>query len=146
MIRPIHCGALLLALAVPHVADAQSIPRGSAAPQPTSPPQVDETFAAWDVNHDKMLSLDEFRTGARGAEAALVMRRLQQQFYSVDKNHDGFIGSEEYKMLPLVKRAGEAGPALSAFDTDKDQKLNFAEYTGLVRSLAVPPKPNPAKP
>jgi hypothetical protein len=141
----IRRGVFVFALALSHVAAAQSPPRGGIA-SPTSPSQIDKTFDAWDTNHDKTLSLEEFRAGARGTEAALAMRRLQMQFKAVDKNHDGFIDAEEYKALLLVQRAGAAAPALSAFDANKDQKLDFVEYTSLVRSLASQPAPAPAKP
>lgn len=141
MIRIAFVGGLVLAPITLAQTPAKPAP---VAPQPTQ--QIDQTFAAWDTNHDKVLSIDEFRTGARNTEITLAERRLQAQFNAVDKNHDRFIDAEEYKALLLVKRAGTAAPALSAFDANKDQKLDFAEYTALVRKLASAPAPQPAKP
>jgi hypothetical protein len=143
---PNRCLALALGLGLSFAATAQTAPSQGAVMPPKASAQIDETFAAWDTNHDKVLSLEEFRAGARNTEVALVERRMRAQFNVVDKNHDGFVDAGEYASLLLVKRAGQQAPALPAFDKNKDQKLDFTEYTDLVRTLASRPAPRPAKP
>lgn len=103
---------------------------------PGPSPRIEETFVAWDSNHDQMLSLEEFRAGVRGSQTALIEQRLRAQFNAVDKNRDAAIDANEYGSLLLVKRAGSIAPPLSKFDANKDKKLNFAEYADLVRKLA----------
>lgn len=105
-------------------------------PEPV-PPMVDATFAAWDTDHNGTLSLQEFRTGWMQLRTRTVRElRLQRQFQVMDTNHDGFLDAAEYAHLELIKRAGKSAPPLSAFDANKDGKLNFAEYLDLVNRLA----------
>jgi Ca2+-binding EF-hand superfamily protein len=117
-------------------ATAANPPAGTAA----ADTRVDATFAAWDTNKDHQLSLAEFKAGwaelqkASAAEAALI-----RQFQSMDTDHNGALDANEYANLLLVKRAGKAAPPLSAFDANKDQRLEFGEYVALVRKLGAQP-------
>jgi hypothetical protein len=114
---------------------AQTVP--SAATRPASA-QAAGVFEALDTNKDKALSLQEFQTGYAGVQHAIAREvRLREQFRTIDADHNGAIEAVEYTNLVLVKRAGKAAPALSAFDADKDQKLGFAEYVAAVRQLSA---------
>jgi hypothetical protein len=114
---------------------AQTVP--SAATRPASA-QAAGVFEALDTNKDKTLSLQEFQTGYAGVQHAIAREaRLREQFRTIDADHNGAIEAGEYTNLVLVKRAGTAAPALSAFDADKDQKLGFAEYVAAVRQLSA---------
>lgn len=111
---------------------------------PGTLPRIEQTFAAWDGNHDRVLSLEEFRAGVRGSRVAMIEQRLHAQFNAVDNNRDGGIDADEYGSLLLVKRAGSVAPPLSTFDANNDKTLNFAEYADLVRALAERPAQRPA--
>lgn len=117
---------------------------GVMPPQPNA--QADAMFSAWDSNHDGTLSREEFRAGFGNAERTLIDRRLHAQFNALDANKDGYIDAGEYQKLALVKRAGTDAPALSQFDGNRDGKLNFAEYTDLVRHLAAAARPQAPAP
>lgn len=100
---------------------------------------VDATFKAWDVDHDGVLSQDEFREGwnsVRRRADDQVEARLHAQFDKVDVNHDGAIDAGEYGQLMLVQRAGKSAPALASFDRNGDRRLGFEEYLALVAKLA----------
>lgn len=125
----------------------QGAPVKAAAAVPTAiapgsiPPQVDATFAIWDVDHDKLLSLQEFRNGwLQLRQRTVIDQRMQRQFHAMDANRDGALDAGEYANLLLIKSAGKSAPPLSTFDANKDQKLNYAEYTDLVNRLARAPK------
>ena len=79
-----------------------------------SPPQVDATFAAWDRDHNGVLSLQEFRDGSRGMRRMAGVRgRLHQQFEAVDADGNDAIDAAEYGNLLLGKRAGKGAPPLA---------------------------------
>lgn len=105
------------------------------------PARVSATFTAWDVNKDKVLSEQEFEAGWRNLqrEAALEVA-LRRQFNLVDADKSGAIDASEYKSLLLIKRAGKAAPPLSSFDVNRNQRLEFAEYLGLVHRMTAVPK------
>lgn len=104
--------------------------------------QVDATFKAWDADHNGALSAQEFKTGwAAMRQVAEVEARLRAQFHKVDANGNGAIDAAEYANLVLVKNAGKSAPLLSAFDTNKNQRLEFGEYLGLVRRMSQPVAP-----
>lgn len=96
-------------------------------------------FSALDSNQDQTLSLQEFQAGYAVLQRSFALEiRMRDQFRAVDADHNGAIEVGEYAELALVKRAGNAAPALSAFDTNQDQKLGFDEYLAVVRKLAAP--------
>ena len=105
------------------------------------PPAVDATFKAWDSNHDGSLTLPEFRNGWRNLRrgsrqtAGAGGAGLRQQFDRIDADNNGGIDRDEYPNLMLVKRAGVQAPPFSEVDRNHDQKLDFAEYSALVRRL-----------
>lgn len=113
------------------------------------PPAVDAAFRAWDVDHDDSLSLTEFRNGwrrFRRGPRQTAAAGLRRQFDRLDANDNSGLDRTEYPDMVLVKRAGELAPPFSEIDRNNDQKLDFAEYTGLVRRLQeVRAKGAPAK-
>ncbi|HEV8693210.1 MAG TPA: hypothetical protein VGQ93_03340 [Lysobacter sp.] len=106
-----------------------------AATAQASPPRLFDTL---DVNKDQVLSRQEFQSGYAGLQRLIAMQvRLREQFGALDENRSGGIDASEYANLELIKSQGKAAPSLIAFDADHDRKLNFAEYTTLVRKLAT---------
>lgn len=139
-----------LATCLPSSAASQAAPAttpkpAQAAPQGV-PPEIDTAFQAWDVDHNGTLSLQEFRNGwlmlRRTAE---VQARLREQFHKLDTNGNGAIEANEYANLLLVKQAGKSALPLSAFDANKNQRLEFGEYVELVQRMAARPPAPPAK-
>ena len=156
---------LMLALASPAAfAQAASSPaakpvtQSSQASRPASgrpanlraepvPPQVDKTFERWDTDHDKALSQQEFRNGWRDMRRAVQVREgLQHQFSSVDANGNKAIDANEYGHLLLIQQAGKAAPPLSAYDANKNQRLEFTEYLDLVRRMSERRTTSPGRP
>jgi len=139
--------ALLLALlglaAHAHAQAAGAATATPAGPIAAEPARVEATFRAWDADRNGVLSLEEFRQGYAKVAAGLRQARLQAQFEAVDANDDGGIDAGEYAAMALVKRAGAAAPALAASDTNKNGRLEFAEYRALVRRLASQAQPKP---
>ena len=124
---------ILLAVAAPAFA---ADPPAAAAPSADA--RVDAAFAAWDTNKDHLLSLAEFKAGwAALQKATAVEAGLHRQFQAMDADHSGALDAAEYSNLALVKRAGNSAPSLSAFDANKDQRLQFGEYLQLVRRLGA---------
>ena len=127
-------------LALPVLAFAQD-----AKPAPTRQAGgPDAVFAAWDKDGDGTLSKDEFRNGWAGTRNALATQRLKAEFQRQDANKDGRLQAGEYANLALVQRAGKSAPMLSAFDKDKDQGLDFAEYVDFVKTAAQQQSATPA--
>lgn len=107
----------------------------SLAPTTDASPKI---FAALDANHDGNLSREEFRKGYAGLRHAIVLEvRLREQFQAIDADRSGALDAVEYASLALVKQAGQTAPGLSAFDANKNQKLEFEEYLAAVRALLV---------
>lgn len=95
-------------------------------------------FDALDTDKDGMLSPQEFQTGYPGLVNAILFElRLRDQFQVLDTNKSGAIEADEYANLELVKRLGQSAPAMSEFDANKNQKLEFAEYEATVRQLTA---------
>lgn len=130
--------ALALAAVAPAFAQAAR-PQQPAQPQPASN-EIEAMFAAWDGDHNGVLSRQEFGNGwntLRQRAESSIESRLREQFDKVDANHDGAIGAGEYGNLVLVRQAGKSAPPLSTFDANHDQRLQFDEYVELVRGMAV---------
>ena len=128
-LRTVCCVAML---ALPILAFAQDA-KPAAARQAGGP---DAVFAAWDKDGNGALSKDEFRNGWAGTRNALAVQRLKAEFQRHDANKDGKLQAGEYANLALVQRAGKSAPMFSAFDKDKDQGLDFAEYVDFVKTAA----------
>jgi Ca2+-binding EF-hand superfamily protein len=146
--------ALSIALmALAPAALAQNAAPAAARPaQPARPGQqaglgADAAFAAWDKDKNGSLSKDEFRAGYDAAIESLAVQRLRVEFQRHDTNHDNRLDAGEYANLALVQHAGKSAPMLSAFDKDKNQSLDFAEYVEFVRVAAkaqvAAPAPKP---
>jgi EF hand len=95
----------------------------------------DQLFALWDVDKNRSLSITEFKNGWESAREQNIMGRLELQFRAGDKNKSGAIEAAEFANLPLIKRGGPGAPPMSAFDANKDQKLDFKEYLELVSAV-----------
>ena len=104
---------------------------------------ADQLFALWDADKNRTLSITEFKNGWESAREQNIMGRLEMQFRAGDKNKSGAIEAAEFANLPLIKRGGSGAPPMSAFDANKDQKLDFKEYLELVSAVLkriAPPK------
>lgn len=110
--------------------------------------RADAAFTTLDRDRNGALSRQEFRTGwLEMRQLAAIQARLRAQFEAIDTNRSGGIDAGEYPNLVLVKHAGTSAPALSSFDANGNQKLEFGEYVALVRKLApAPAKPAPSAP
>lgn len=109
---------------------------GQAAPLAPTADGSSKVFAAMDANHDGNLSQEEFRKGYAGLRQAIALEvRLREQFQAIDADRSGALDAGEYANLALVKQAGQTAPGLSAFDANKNQKLEFEEYLAAVRAL-----------
>jgi hypothetical protein len=153
LVAGLACAACLAGAAVAQPRQSQpQQPQPQARPvQRHAPPArsadavIDAQFKAWDADRDGELSQAEFATGMaafrRRAEAATEAAvRLREQFDRIDANRNDGIDAGEYANLQLVRAAGEAAPALSDFDRNRDQRLQFAEYLSLVARLAPAPR------
>jgi len=116
-----------------HPASGATKPATAVAKQQASGP--DAIFNRWDKDRNKSISIDEFRAGWQEVQNALVLRQLHDNFVAMDLDKSGFLESAEYANLELIKKAGSAAPMMSAFDTDKNQRLDFKEYVGLVSAM-----------
>jgi Ca2+-binding EF-hand superfamily protein len=137
------CAQAAAAKPQPQPQPQRALPAPAAAPAMPREPAVDATFRAWDADHDGVLSQAEFRQGwnsVRQRAEDKVEASLRTQFDKVDANHNGAIDAGEYGNLLLVQRAGKSAPALSSFDRNGDQRLEFDEYMALVARLAVAPR------
>lgn len=141
---------LAAALMIANAAQAQprpatpapaNAPAAPAAPvQPASGPGGPEAlFATWDKDHNTLLSLDEFKAGWQAAQVALVLHQLRENFIAKDANKNGSLDAAEYANLELIKQAGKSAPPMSAFDSDKNQALDFKEYVGVVDAMMKNP-------
>lgn len=128
--------SLSLALALlAGMASAQT--KSAAAPAIAQPNPADAAFSAWDTDHNGSLSQQEFRNGWLQARQVMQLQaRLSKQFAIIDANNSGAIEASEYGNLVLIKQAGNSAPPLATFDTNKDGKLQPAEYLKLVSTLA----------
>jgi Ca2+-binding EF-hand superfamily protein len=125
--------AAVMALALAGTAAAQAT-----APAAASKPRIatpDETFALWDKDKNKALSLEEFKAGYQQVQAQGAVRKLHQNFVAMDKNKSNAIEQDEFANLELVKKSGSKAPAFSSVDTDKNGKLDFKEYVSLIETM-----------
>ncbi len=138
LLAAIAAGAAAVFIASAAYAQAPAHKPAPPVVDPAAAHQADVAFAAWDSDKNGMLSLNEFRAGwAAVRRLSEVQARLQEQFRTVDTNRNNAIDTSEYTNLLLVKRAGKSAPPLSAFDSNKSQRLEFPEYVSLVRRLGA---------
>jgi Ca2+-binding EF-hand superfamily protein len=140
--RNILAAATLVAtLAATGLAFAQApAANGNAAAQAKAKQATPETiFNDWDKDKNKSLSIDEFRTGwaqiTQQIQARQVVAKLHQNFTAMDKDKSGALDQNEFANLELIKKAGSKAPMMSAFDADKNGKLEFKEYVSLVETM-----------
>ncbi|OGT60366.1 MAG: hypothetical protein A3E01_16220 [Gammaproteobacteria bacterium RIFCSPHIGHO2_12_FULL_63_22] len=127
------------ATAAPTAAAPAAARPAAARPAPTpadgQAATPDQLFTAWDTDKNKTLTLLEFKNGWESAREQNIMGRLETQFRAADKDKSGLIEAAEFANLPLIKRAGSGAPPMSAFDANKDQRLDFKEYLDLVPAM-----------
>ena len=115
------------------------------APAPADKPVTptpDAMFAAWDSDHNKTLTIDEFKAGWGRVAQTAVLQRLKVQFDLHDRNHDNALDTAEFATLNLVKQAGASAPSATTFDVDKNGGLDFKEYVAAVAAMSQRPAPS----
>ena len=129
--------ATVLCAAIAALSTGTVLAQAAAAPaakaQGASP---DEVFTRWDKDKNKVLSMEEFRAGFVEVEQANMLRKLHQNFVAMDSNKSNALEQNEFANLELIKKAGAKAPMMSAFDTDKNGKLEFKEYVGMISTMA----------
>ncbi len=95
-------------------------------------------FAAWDTDHNKTLTIDEFKAGWGRVAQTVVLQRLKGQFDLHDRNRDNALDTAEFATLNLVKQAGASAPSATTFDADKNGGLDFKEYVAAVAAMSQP--------
>jgi Ca2+-binding EF-hand superfamily protein len=115
----------------------------AAAAKPAAPAQgaaaktvtPETVFNAWDKDKNKALSVDEFRAGWTEIQMRQTVAKLHQNFVAMDTNKSGALEQNEFASLEVIKKAGAKAPMMSAFDADKNGKLEFKEYVELIGSI-----------
>lgn len=139
--------ALAGALLAVNSVQAQTKPATTAPVKPSAPakqqPQqqpvtADTMFVRWDKDKNNALSLAEFKVGWQEVQANMILRQLHETFIAMDVNKSGALEATEYANLELVKKAGAAAQPMSTFDLDKNQRLDFNEYVGMIKLMLKP--------
>jgi Ca2+-binding EF-hand superfamily protein len=107
-------------------------PANGQAPERATPEAV---FNTWDKDKNKSLSLDEFKAGWTEIQMRQIIGKLHQNFVAMDTNKSGTLEQTEFANLEIIKKAGAKAPMMSAFDTDKNGKMEFKEYVEMVNSM-----------
>ena len=107
-------------------------PAAQAAQKAVTPEMV---FDSWDKDKNKTLSVDEFKAGWTEIQMRQVVAKLHANFVQMDTNKSGALEANEYANLELIKKAGAKAPMLSAFDQDKNGKIEFKEYVEMVSTM-----------
>ena len=107
----------------------------TAAPAEPLQASPEASFNRWDKDTNKVLSMEEFKAGWQEVQVAAVLRKLRENFNTMDANKSDSLEAAEFANLELVKRAGKSAPAMSAFDADKNAQLNFKEYVAMVSAI-----------
>src|SRR6476469_6501127 len=89
-------------------------------------------FNVWDKDKNKSLSLDEFKAGWTEIQQRQVIAKLHQNFVAMDANKSGTLEQDEFAKLEIIKKAGAKAPMMSAFDADKNGKMDFKEYVEMI--------------
>ena len=132
---PMTTSSTFPASAAPAAAPASARPAAAPSPADGQAATLDQIVLAWDKDNNRTLTLDEFKNGWESAREQNIIGRLETQFRAADKDKSGLIEAVEFANLPLIKRAGSGAPPMSAFDANKDQKLDFKEYLELVPAM-----------
>jgi len=64
-----------------------------------------------------------------------VIAKLHQNFVAMDANKSGTLEQDEFAKLEIIKKAGAKAPMMSAFDADKNGKMDFKEYVEMIASM-----------
>ena len=113
----------------------------AAASKPAAPAQAakavtpEMVFNTWDKDKNKSLSIEEFRAGWSEIQMRQTLAKLHQNFVQMDTNKSGALEQNEFANLELIKKAGAKAPMMSAFDADKNGKLEFKEYVGMIGTM-----------
>uniref|UniRef100_A0A7S4DRS6 Calmodulin n=2 Tax=Lotharella globosa TaxID=91324 RepID=A0A7S4DRS6_9EUKA len=103
--------------------------------------QVERIMVQYDVNGDGRIGFDEFVNLAQDKQ--LLEGKLEEYmeaFEGMDKDGSGFIDQEEmqaYMITALGATQGEVSKLMAEGDTNADDKIDFAEFLGLIRSRAI---------
>jgi len=116
-------------------APAQQAQAPGQAAQKGTPVTPEVVFNAWDKDKNKALSIEEFRDGWAEIEMRQTLVKLHKNFVAMDANKSNAIEANEFANLEVIKRAGAKAPMLTAFDTDKNGKLDFKEYVGMIGTM-----------
>jgi len=133
--------AAILAAAIAATGTGAAMAQAAAA-KPAAPAQgaakaatPETVFNAWDKDKNKALSIEEFRAGWTEIQMRQTVAKLHANFVQMDTNKSGALEQNQFPSLELIKKAGAKAPLLSAFDTDKNGKLEFKEYVELIGSM-----------
>jgi Ca2+-binding EF-hand superfamily protein len=124
--------ATLTGSAFAQAAKPAAAPAAKAAPQAATPEMV---FNSWDKDKNKTLSVEEFKAGWTEIQMRQVVAKLHANFVQMDTNKSGALEANEFANLELIKKAGAKAPMLSAFDDDKNGKIEFKEYVEMVSTM-----------
>ena len=102
------------------------------AQKPVTPEMV---FDSWDKDKNKSLSVEEFKDGWTEIQMRQVVAKLHANFVQMDTNKSGALEANEFANLELIKKAGAKAPMMSAFDDDKNGKMEFKEYVEMVSTM-----------
>jgi Ca2+-binding EF-hand superfamily protein len=125
-------GTAFAQAAKPAAAKPASAPANGQVGERATPEMV---FNAWDKDKNKSLSLDEFKAGWTEIQQRQVIAKLHQNFVAMDTNKSGTLEQDEFAKLEIIKKAGAKAPMMSAFDADKNGKLEFKEYVEMIASM-----------
>ena len=114
------------------LAQAAAAKPAAQAQQKATPETV---FASWDKDKNKTLSFDEFKNGWTEIQMRQTVAKLHQNFVAMDANKSGALEQNEFANLELIKKAGAKAPMMSAFDADKNGKLEFKEYVEMIGTM-----------
>jgi hypothetical protein len=134
------CASLILLAALLPAGAAHAQSSAAAAPPRPTPsaqdtPGADAVFARWDIDKNKSLSAQEFRTGWEEMQFSMILRKLHANFVTMDTDKSGALEPSEYANLELVRKAGRNAPTMAYYDTDKNGHLDFKEYSLMVTAI-----------